>query len=408
MNESNNTIIQLIKEIHIPLIVILLYIFKYISLINIAIVYISICLYERLVSRLEIIFSNKNKLMEKIYNNLKTQKYIPKFLIPFHILQFIFLNSSLVKPKYKISVEREYIGDNGIAIDWLNVENKQNKDNKKILMIFPGLTGGIKDAYVMNMADKGILNEYKVGIYQMRILTEKFKIPIEPNKYMNLFEDVSYTLKHIKNKYGSDCKIFAIGFSYGANQIVRYLGEFNCHEHLVEAAVSISAPYTFPTCDANMRYTIYGKMLLKFLLEAFTIIDKPLTSLLSNSKYEDKYKINVNLIRNTKNITDFDTNFTSKILGYQSASEYYREIGSSHFVKYIDIPLLIVHSKDDPITTSKNLPLDDFRLNENIMCILTNRGAHSCFLESNGLFKVKQWNTDFAIKFLNFIYEENN
>lgn len=34
------------------------------------------------------------------------------------------------------------------------------------------------------------------------------------------------TVVHMKSKFGSECKILAIGFSMGGNHLIRYLGDY--------------------------------------------------------------------------------------------------------------------------------------------------------------------------------------
>ena len=115
--------------------------------------------------------------MEEIIkkSKLESLKFRPSFFFPITPLQFINLSRSKVKPKYKISVERNYIGNNGVCLDWIKYEGINNKDNP-ILIIIPGLTGSIDDPYVINLANESIVNGgYNTCIYQMRLLTDRLK-----------------------------------------------------------------------------------------------------------------------------------------------------------------------------------------------------------------------------------------
>ena len=83
--------------------------------------------------------------------------YKPPFFFPINPLQLLNYNRSKVTPKVKVTVNREYVGENGVVLDWVNYEGIDTK-NKPVFVILPGLTGSVKDPYVINVADK-VINE---------------------------------------------------------------------------------------------------------------------------------------------------------------------------------------------------------------------------------------------------------
>ena len=101
----------------------------------------------------------------------------------------------------------------------------------------------------------------------------------------------------------------------------------------------------------------------------------------------------MDLLLNTNQITDFDQFYTSYLFGFRGADDYYRNISSVYDMKNIDVPLLCISAKDDPISFEESIPYEEIKLNKNIALLLTSHGTHSCFIESNGLYglKVKQW-----------------
>lgn len=58
----------------------------------------------------------------------------------------------------------------------------------------------------------------------MRVLHDKLKID---KRYLFLIDDIDEALDYIRNEYGDSIKIYGVGFSYGANQLVKYLGQKN-------------------------------------------------------------------------------------------------------------------------------------------------------------------------------------
>ena len=381
--DKNSWLILFLKQFWIFWLILFLTIIKIIPLYITILLYLLFCLYHKITSTTELIYT-KNSFMEEIINksNLSSYKFTPSFFFPVTPLQFINLSRTKSPPKQKITVERKFIGNNGVCIDWIKYEGI-NTQNKPILIIFPGLTGCIDDAYVINIANECILNcGFNVCIYQMRLLHDKLKIN---KRYLFLIDDIDETLDYIRNEYGESIKIFGIGFSYGANQLVKYLGQKNNKKKKITAGISISNPYEFIISARLAHDKIYNRMLLMFLQKVVRRTKKQLIDL----------NVNVDLILNTNQITDFDDFYTSYLFGFRGADDYYRNISSVNDMKNIDVPLLCISAKDDQICFEESIPFEEVKLNKNIALLLTSHGTHSCFIESNGLFglKVKQWIT---------------
>ena len=263
--DKNSWLILFLKQFWIFWLILFLTFIKIIPIYYPIIGYFIFCIYHRLLSTTELLYT-KNTYMEEIIkkSNLKSFKYIPNFFFPITPLQFINLSRTKVKINHKISVNRKYIGNKGVCVDWIKYEGINNENNP-ILIIFPGLTGCIEDSYVFNIANECIINGgFNTCIYQMRILSEKLKV--EKN-YLFLMDDIEETLEEIKKEYGENKKIDAVGFSYGANQMVKYLGKINNIKNKINAAVSISNPYEF-IISARLAFNrLYNRMLLMFLQE---------------------------------------------------------------------------------------------------------------------------------------------
>ena len=124
-----------------------------------------------------------------------------------------------------------------------------------------------------------------------------------------------------------------------------------------------------------------------------------------NKEVKNNNYINVDILKSNYNVKNFDTEFFGKILGYKNGDEYYRGISSAKYIKYINKPLLVIHSKDDPICTYKGIPMDDVFENKNIIFILTDKGGHSCFVENDKYFNFSpsQWMFKPAFEFVNYL-----
>ena len=120
---------------------------------------------------------------------------------------------------------------------------------------------------------------------------------------------------------------------------------------------------------------------------------------------EKKNYIDINCLRSAYYAKEFDKEFFGKILGYKSGNDYYRDISSDKYILNIKIPFLVINAKDDPICNFKGVPLDEISENENIICIITDQGAHSCYIENKNYFSfgTRQWILKPIIEFLNYL-----
>ena len=75
-------------------------------------------------------------------------------------------------------------------------------------------------------------------------------------------------------------------------------------------------------------------------------------------------------------------------------------------MKNINVPLLCISEEDDQISFEESIPYDDIKLNKNIALLHTSHGTHSAFIESDGIFGVKQWTPKPVLSFLKTIEME--
>lgn len=75
----------------------------------------------------------------------------------------------------------------------------------------------------------------------------------------------------IKELEGDNCQIYAVGFSLGANHLLRYLGG-NYSNTGIKAAVSVSNPFDILATALKLRLTpfgIYDRTLNYYLAKPF-------------------------------------------------------------------------------------------------------------------------------------------
>lgn len=395
-------IIELIQNFYLAIIIFFLILFKYITFTNFIFGYLFYCVFVYLTTK-TYLYCVKTPFNTGILENcpsIKTPNFKQYFLCPFTFAQFILLNISSkqnVSNHKQLFFEIEKVDDEGTTLFWASNESSQINHNNPVLFVMPGITGKINDPYVKNIIGEGLIKDFDVVVFQMRTLSPEMKMP--KNGYVDFCVDINNSLKKVRNKNKN--KIFAIGYSYGANLLTTYLGSKNLETNYISGGISVSNPFDMFICQRFGEDTIYESLIVNFERKNY------LAAVNNMNKYEtDKNRI-INIAHLLENyyIKHFDGEFFVKILGYRNADDYYKGLSSARYVKNINKPFLVISSKDDPICPYRGIPIDDICENENIIFILTDKGAHSCYVENdkNLGFTPKQWMFKPAFEFLEFL-----
>ena len=374
----NGKILKEIIEYFFPLIIfLLLVIFKYISLTYIVLLYLLYCTLIYFTSKTYLFYIKTEFNIELIENcpSIKNANFKQYFLLPFTFCQFILFQ--ITNQKYsqnqikEIKFQEEKIDEIGTTIIWASYEEYQNHINP-VLLILPGITGHFYEEYVKNIISKGLNKNFDVVVFQMSTLSNNMKI--RKNEYINFYEDLNNSLKKIKEKNNN--KIYAVGYSYGANLLTGYLGSKNLETNYIEGGVAVSNPFDLYMSQRIGQDSIYESLIAFFERKNY------IHAVNSINKYNKDNIIDVNTLESSYSVKIFDKEFFGKLLGYKNGDDYYKGISSAKYVKYVNKPLLVIHSKDDPICSYKGIPFDDIYRNKNIIFLLTDKGGHFCYVEN--------------------------
>lgn len=390
---------EIIKYFYPLEIIILLFIFRYINLTFILLSYLFYCFLIYFTTNTYLYYIKTEFNTEIIENcpSIKNANFKQFFLLPFTICQFFLFqmtNSNNNKTKKKpIIFEEENIDSHGTIIAWASYENPTHTN--PVFLILPGITGHYHEDYIKNIIREGLNNNLDVVIFQMSTLSENMKL--DKDQHIDFYEDLDNSLKRIKEKNSNI--LYAVGYSYGANLLTGYLGSKNLETNYIDGGVAVSNPFDLYMSQRIGEDTIYESLICYFERKNYI---KAVNSINKNC---GKDLIDVNVLNSSYSVKIFDKEFFGKILGYRNGDDYYRGISSAKFVKYINKPLLVIHSKDDPICSYKGIPFDDVCKNKNIIFVLTEKGGHFCYIENDSFinFKGKLWSIKPTFEFINYL-----
>ncbi|MEN4053073.1 hydrolase [Sulfurimonas sp. NWX79] len=318
-------------------------------------------------------------------------KFQPSFGLKNRHIQTIYASLFRKLPKLDITTETFTLSDGDfIEAYWYKITNHTN--TTPIVILFHGLAGSFESPYIqgaMQALDKA---GFSSVLMHFRGCSGRDNLKARSYHSGDTGDALEF-INTVKKRY-PQAKLFGIGYSLGANMLLKLLGETKENAPF-NAAVAISAPMLLDVCANKMKQgfsKFYQNILLKDLRLALDKkYDKHDMQKLLGLKRED--------IKKLQDFWLFDAAYTAKINSFASAQDYYTKSSSKQYLKKIKIPTLIIHAKDDPFMTQEVIPKQKDVSNTIILEILEH-GGHVGFI-SGSLFKPKYWLDKRVVTFFN-------
>jgi predicted alpha/beta-fold hydrolase len=272
--------------------------------------------------------------------------------------------------------------DDGDFVECFWHKKPQPQSSTPIVILFHGLEGSFESPYI-----KGIMNT--LSKENIASVVMHFRgCSGKPNRLARAYhsgdtQDAYDYILHVKQHF-SHAPLFGVGYSLGANVLLKLLGEKG-DEVPLKAAVGVSAPMKLNVC-ANQMNRGFSKFYQWHLMRSL----KP--ALIKKYRHHDmKALIGIDKeeINKLKDFWQYDDVYTSPIHGFKSATHYYNASSSAPFLKSITRPTLIIHAKDDPFMTPEVIPQKD-DVSKSVTLDISQHGGHVGFIEGS-FFRPKYW-----------------
>lgn len=165
--------------------------------------------------------------------------------------------------------------------------------------------------------------------------------------YSKIQDDLNFVMDHIYSKYPKS-NHYIVGFSLGASYGMQYL----CHykdRSKIKGMVSIGNPFdVYKAAESanSWKNIIYGHFLTQKLIEK---VEFNIDAITERQK-KDGIDFSLDKVKKTYTTFRFDNEFTFKFLDFNDSKTYYKLFSCLSDIKDIDVPVLIIHSKNDPIS----------------------------------------------------------
>ncbi|MDF1642608.1 MAG: hydrolase [Pseudomonadales bacterium] len=280
----------------------------------------------------------------------------------------------------------ELVDGDFVDLDWAG-EEFTNQDNPRIVLILHGLCGSSSSNYVLGL-QRQLLNQ---GVASVAM---NFRgCSGEPNRLLRAYHsgetsDMNEVFQDLVIRFPT-ASFASVGYSLGANAMLKWLGEMGSKSPL-SAAVAVSSPYDLSLSTVRINRGVsdlYQRHLVKGLVG---YVESKLANYQRQNEWEKYNELRgLGSLVAAKTFVDFDELITAPLFGYDSAAHYYEQCSSLPFLPEIKTPSLLIHALDDPLVHPEAIPTADHLAAETVL-ELSNLGGHVGFV-SGSVFKPVFW-----------------
>lgn len=282
-------------------------------------------------------------------------------------LQTIFASKVRPEPKLETRDERLELPDGDfIDLCWLP------GGDGPVVIVLHGLTGSIKSKYARGLLQQAQALGWRGVLMHFRGASET--INRKPRSYHSGDTgDFNYLVGELRKRF-PDAPLAAVGYSLGANVLLKWLGERGDSAPLA-TATAVSVPFDLQICANAVNHG------LSRLYRAH---------LLGNMRHDVERKFAVmqapfdlpDDLSRLKTFQDFDDAVTAPMHGFAGYLDYYQRASCKPFLRDITVPTLIIHSRRDPFMDPVIVP-GASELSATVRLELSDYGGHVGFVSAD-------------------------
>lgn len=184
-------------------------------------------------------------------------------------------------------------------------------------------------------------------------------------------EDIDFVIKTLAS-WHPGVPLAGIGFSLGANLLLKYLGEQGEHTPL-QTAVAVSPPFSLSQGLSSVENGV-SRMYMQLFMRSLRQKVQARAELLEGL-------VDINKALSARTFREFDEALTLPLYGFNNLEAYYNYASCGNYLPQIAIPTMIIRAKDDPVFDPGDIPHEKIEANNHLFTIITDTGGHVGFVE---------------------------
>ncbi|KAF8754603.1 alpha/beta hydrolase fold [Rhizoctonia solani] len=265
-----------------------------------------------------------------------------------------------------------------------------------IVVVLHGLSGGSHESYVRSILSQVCASPANGGL-GYRAVVVNFRgcagVPLTSPQFYSAghTEDIRIALSYIQKTYPR-ARLTGLGFSLGANVLVRYLGEEGEKSRL-DAGCALGCPWNLVDNSKNLEGSFFyrnvysramGGNLLKLLSRHLKTLAKLPPSRLT-PHIPKAFSLRSPTLKQVDAHLTIIAGGHSPPFPFPSPDEYYEWARSDTHVGMVRVPLLAINAADDPIV--RTLPVEAALESKCVVLAVTPKGGHLGWFEGGSPFR---------------------
>ena len=264
-----------------------------------------------------------------------------------------------------------------IDIDWSQQIQPADSAADTLVIIQHGLCGCSSSPYVIALQDQ--LARHGIASTAVNFRGCGGEVNRLAKAYHSgISEDTNEIFENLSIAYPRHQFVF-VGYSLGANVLLKWLGEIKQHPQLRQA-IAVSTPFNLALCSTallNGASRWYGSYFVRRLVRDVNSKKQYFAAKGIQEQWQQLDELGD--LRGIRTIWEFDDRVTAPLHGFRNAEDYYSKCSSMNFIDEIGVDTLLIQSRNDPMIPPESLP-DPATLPANIHLQLLDHGGHVGFI----------------------------
>jgi len=179
-----------------------------------------------------------------------------------------------------------------------------------------------------------------------------FSAPLQPRLYhAGCSGELECAVSWVLPQLPRNSRILVVGYSLGANILVKWLGERGDAPGWLAGAISVSNPWNLKDCCEHLESSPMRRLYRAGMV--YTLRQRAL-------RFAQRFPglLNRREILNCVTFRDYDNRITAPLHGFQDADDYYRQCSSKEYLSAVRGRLLCIDAQDDPFIPPETRPPD--------------------------------------------------
>lgn len=283
------------------------------------------------------------------------------------------------KPIYRAQQHRITLDDGDILVLHDDRPPQWNEGDRCVLLMH-GLAGCHQSPYMVRIAEK--LHELGIRAFRLDLRGCGAGAQLACQPYHAGRSDDALAALQFAAQLTPGSRLGMVGFSLSGNILLKLLGErAGDLPAALDRAMAVNPPIDLQACVQRLRFRqnrAYDRHFVKLLLRQVT--SRP------NGHPQAP---TAQFVKPPRTLFEFDDLFTAPVGGFGDAATYYARCSSRQFLEHIQVPTLILSSRDDPLVAAEIFETQ--RLGGPLTVHLAESGGHLGYIGRGGHDPDRRW-----------------